>query len=340
MLPIKRKAPKNAPRKRPKLRELLLSDPFHPSIDYSKAEVAETLVKLFPDNARYNFEVSQLVDGASRVKYKKRLKFVNKAITLDPNCAEYYFARGNNGDLQKAMMLDPDNADYQVAQLQHCVDSVGRAWGDDYEEKRDACLKKIDALLSKYPEHPRLCFMRANFSKRYRTGYWSYGLLQYNSQLGASLVCAQNALLGTLKSDEKVLIHDILACVYAHLGSTKKALEHYDKALEIDPLEENRNYWKYLKKTKAKPDLLKLVQHIKKSFTVRKDCGIEEFFDRWAILTPGYRALVRKNNAQAVYLMRRHASRECQWMMTLHPFNSEDFPVVVTDAILNFLFFI
>merc|ERR1712118_424898 len=152
--------------------------------------------------------------------------------------------------------------------------------------------------------------------------------------------CLKNAFksIETFRKSEQAQIHHMLGCMHELKKNFNAAKSHYDLALLLDPKEEGGNYWKFLRDHTQEKKLLSIVRQISKSFRLRDDTEIVDLFQKYSLLTPGYRALVKKNNPVVMALMLKYAQRETQWISMLLPFNDEFFPTVVTDTILDFLF--
>ena len=97
---------------------------------------------------------------------------------------------------------------------------------------------------------------------------------------------------------------------------------------------------RFIRDHTSNKELLGIVRKLYQSFKLNDETSVEEFFHRYSVLTPGYRALVKRNNPVALALMRKHAKRETEWISLLYPFSEEYFPKVVTRAIMDFLYHI
>merc|ERR1712167_205085 len=101
------------------------------------------------------------------------------------------------------------------------------------------------------------------------------------------------------------------------------------------------NYWKFLKNNALEPELLKAVEgSLAKNFVLSETRSVADLFRMYSILTPGFRALLKKNSRNTYLFLQEFAKRERQWMLMLHPFDGDFFPTSVTMEILDFLFYV
>ena len=70
--------------------DLLKRDPLGPDVDYEAAETLEALLQVTPDDARIQFEYALLLD-----KSNKSLAHFQKAVDLEPDCAEFHLGLAN-----------------------------------------------------------------------------------------------------------------------------------------------------------------------------------------------------------------------------------------------------
>jgi len=336
----KRKIKSERPAK--KLKTILETDPFDPSVDYSVADTLKALVKVAPDDARVCFEYALLTNS---------FKHFQKAVNLCPTNAEFHHgfakfihrfgascachdsitsqSRNPSKESAKihfeiAVKNDPNNAEFLYA-----TTPFYRHWSLSDKTKLTSVLRGVLKLDENHPAaNERLASLIG--PTRWHN-IWTPSYLEARD-------CALKALRGALAITKQAKMHDIIAIVAEHEGNYKTARHHYETALLLEPLEEPRNYWKFLQKHTQEKELLSVVCKFKKSFSVKKDVSIAAFFDRYAILTPGYRALLEKNNPTAITLMQQYALREKQWILLIPPFDDERFPQAITETIMDFLF--
>jgi len=345
---LKRKSNSNRPSKRLKqICALLESDPLNASVDFTTAETLEALVRILPQNARVQFEYASLLDRPI-----ESLKYFQAAVDLDPKCAEFHFGLAqcllassygttckchnvSNVDLwlkrdscvrshmNLAYDLSPKNPDYIVAY----ADSL------PYEEK-NLQIKKIREALAIDEDHLEANKRFARFHH-----HWTSRNVDLK-KVAEARNSAEKVLKVASAKSERARMHDIIAVCAEKQEDIVMARKHYDLALLTEPNEKPRNYHRFLKGRPQYEALYNIVVKMKRSFSVKEEVSVAAFFDRYAILTPGYRALLKKNNPTALILMKQYAQREVQWILLIPPFNDEMFPKVVTKAIMDFLFHI
>merc|ERR1712182_181585 len=112
-----------------------------------------------------------------------------------------------------------------------------------------------------------------------------------------------------------------LAKIHAHLGfayEQKKKIEiaggHYKKAHALDY---NSCDWRFIhflmKHRKGK--LADVVRDLKGSFTISETNSVNSFFDKYAVLTSGFRQSLKKSNPAAIVQMKRCRARERGWFV-------------------------
>lgn len=88
-------------------------------------------------------------------------------------------------------------------------------------------------------------------------------------------------------------------------------------------------------------ELYEVVKDLKGNFAIQGESPLKKIFDRFAKLTPGYKALVRKLYPNSYQAVKEFANNQTQWFTAfVLPFCEEDFPVQVTKCILDFMYFI
>jgi len=346
---LKRKSNSNRPSKRLKqICALLESDPLNASVDFTTAETLEALVRILPQNARVQFEYASLLDRPI-----ESLKYFQAAVDLDPKCAEFHFGlaqclRASRYDttckchnvlcvrshMKLAYDLSPKNPDYIVAYANQMRQL-------SYQEQNLKIEKLMEALAID-EDHYGAITKLLSFDEIWTSRDIDVDL----KKVAAARICAEKALKDLkgayLPSTrrEKARMHDIIAVCAEKQQDIVMARKHYDLALLTEPNEKPRNYHRFLKGRPQYEALYNIVVKMKRSFSVKEEVSVAAFFDRYAILTPGYRALLKKNNPTALILMKQYAQREVQWILLIPPFNDEMFPKVVTKAIMDFLFHI
>lgn len=334
--------------------DLLKRDPLSEDVDYEAAETLEALLRVTPNDPRVQFEYALLLEKPS-----KSLPHFQKAVDLEPKSGEFQLGLANclkkcgwgarctcHGDsnivqqvsqwsrhekcaeihIQLAFKEDSKNPDILVAQAQTLT------WND-----RAGKIEILRKALSLCGNHRLANFQLA---KMLRPSRWKDTSKLNMKDVAEARICAQKALSFSPEKKEKAEMHDIIAVCAMKQQDFTVARKHFEAALVTDPVEDPRNYHHFLKNRTQDKALYSIVHKFKQSFSVREGVTVANFFDRYALLTPGYRALLKKNNRTALVLMNQYAEREIGWILLIHPFNDEDFPKVVTRAIMDFLFHI
>lgn len=343
MLPIKRK---NFSKRRSKKRmtSLLRQNPFDDEIDYTDINTIASLAKLDPENALIQIECAK---SLAPFEFAQAKKCFEKAIALEPKNASFCFQyaealrshRCNRSLTQKfydeAYKIEPSNANHILGHMRKFPQEYWHS--ESNRAKRENLVAKA---LSVDPDHPQANYHAAKHLIRYRG--WN-GLMTYSDTVQKAFHHAKLALkdASALPKSEEALMHDIVACVYAKEKRLRSALHHFDKALVCEPLQGIRNYWRFLQKNKIEPELLKVAEgSLAKNFELREGRSVADLFKMYAVLTPGFRALLKKNSRSTYLFLKEFALRERKWMLTIYPFDSEFFPKTVTLEILDFLFFL
>jgi len=306
-----------------RITSLLRKDPFDDGIDYTDLHTIASLAKLDSENAFIQIECAKSFAPFDFARAKKCFK---KALILEPKNASFHFQyaealrlskRSGQEFYNEAYRNEPDNVDHIVGFIRNFV---GRYW----VERREQLITKA---LSMDPNHPLANYFAARLSIRRRR--WDSNLMLYSESVRKAFPHAKLALKGasSLPKEDEALMHDVVACVYARIKRFRSAFRHYDKALVCEPLQGSRNYWRFLKKSKIEPELLEVVQgSLTKNFELREGRSVAELFKMYAILTPGFRALLKKNSSCTYLFLEEFARRERKWMLTIYPFNSDFFP--------------
>lgn len=337
-LRLKRRKSKSSQRKKRRITSLLEQDPFDPQIDYTDLTTITSLAKIDSENALIQIECAKslaITDFAQAKKYFK------KAIQLEPENPEFHYVfaeeirrSGNRVGYQeyydRAYALEPGNPNYILGQ-KFKINQLG--WGLQHRHMMNVLTKKA---LKIDPNHALAHFHFANDNGV----RWHEGLLTYSCVVQNVFSHAKMALTcNTLTDQQRANMHDIVGCVYAKERRFRSAMHHLDQALLLDPNQGCRNYWKFLKKSKIEPDLLEVVEgSLAKNFELKGGKTVADLFRMYSILTPGFRALLKKNSCSTYLFLKEFAKRERQWMLMIYPFNSDFFPKTVTMEILDFLF--
>merc|ERR1719473_513737 len=336
MLPIKRRKSESSQRSKRQITLLLKQDPFDPQVDFTDLTTITSLAEIDSQNALIQIECAK---SLAITDFAQAKKYFEKAIQLEPNNPEFYYAfaeeirrSGKRGGYQmfydRAFELEPRNPCYILGQIFKFND-----WSAQGRQMRDAL---TEAALKIDPNH---ALAHYHFAHHNRTR-WYDGLLPYSSQVQKIFPNAKIALTcNTLTDQQRANMHDIVGCVYAKERRFRSALHHLDQALLCDPNQGCRNYWKFLKRSKIEPELLEVVKgSLAKNFELKGGKTVADLFRMYSILTPGFRALLKKNSCSTYLFLKEFANRERQWMLMIYPFNSDFFPKTVTMEILDFLF--
>lgn len=221
---------------------------------------------------------------------------------------------------KEAFDLEPDNETYTVAYA-----SLLRYY------KRDEKKALLERVLAKNADSAEANFILGN-----EMCVW------IPEQFEKKTKYFEKALQKAGKFDMKQL-----AKMHAHLGRAcqeKQKIEaaerHYKRAHALDFNSCESNYIHFLLKYR-KGKLTGVVQNLKASFTISETNLVSSFFEKYAILTPGFRKSLEKSNPAAIVQMKRYRAREKSWFVIgLFPFCDEAFPKTVTDVILDFLYFV
>jgi len=301
---------------------ILQTDPLN--ADFTDAETLKVLLSLMPDNPRVNFEYAKIFGN-------RGLNF-QKAIRMEPKNAEFIFGFAEHLErtqsktrakplFKEALDLEPENETYILAYV--------RLLGE--YNKRDEKQALLNAVLKKNPN-----LAEANFLLGETMRYWE------NSDFEKKTEYFEKALRYAKDFDKKNL-----AKIHAHLGLACErkdkldiAADHYKRAHALDYNSCDNNFISFLARHR-KGKLADVVQDLKSSFTISETNFVTSFFDKYAVLTPGFRKSLKKKNPGAIVQMKRYRAREKSWFVIgLFPFREETFPKVVTDVILDFLYFV
>jgi len=324
-----------------RITSLLRKDPFDDGIDYTDLHTIASLAKLDPENALIQIECAK---SLAPFEFARAKKYFQKSLTLEPKNASFHFhyaealrlsKRNGQEFYNEAYRIEPNNVDHILGYMRKFFNRYWVWSKTDIRENLTAKALAID------PNHPLVNYFAANLSIHRRS--WDSNIMVYSERVQKAFPHAKLALKGasSLPKEDEALMHDVVACVYAKEKRFRSAFRHYDKALVCEPLQGSRNYWRFLKKSKIEPELLKVVEgSLAKNFELREGRNVADLFKMYAILTPGFRALLKKNSSSTYLFLEEFARRERKWMLTIYPFNSDFFPKTVTMEILDFLFFL
>jgi hypothetical protein len=121
----------------------------------------------------------------------------------------------------------------------------------------------------------------------------------------------------------------------------KIALKHFEARLLLKPNAECRDdFIKILKKKIPNHALVKIfkVHSFKQAFTLSGE-NIREICHRFGLLTPGLQNYIKSQYVDTYFAMKEFVKNEKAWLVTfVHPFCDEEFPVSVTEEILEFTY--
>jgi len=326
------------------IQAILRKEPFDVRIDYTDLNTIASLAKLDPTNALIQIECAK---SLAPFEFAQAKKCFQKAIQLEPRNANFYYEYAEALRLSKrdgqefyneAYRIEPNNLNHILGYARQFSFRGYFYW--NHSSNGDARQRIVTKALKIDPNHPLANYYAARLSIPYRC---SETMMTYSERVQKAFPHAKLALKGdiSLAKEDEALMHDIVACVYAKEKRFRSAFRHYDKALVCHPLQGVRNYWKFLKKNNLEPELLEVVEgSLAKNFELRDGRRVADLFRMYAILTPGFRALLKKNSCSTYLFLEEFARRERKWMLTIFPFNSDFFPKVVTIEILDFLFFL
>jgi len=122
----------------------------------------------------------------------------------------------------------------------------------------------------------------------------------------------------------------------------KQARKHFEACLCLRPDATRRDFYaKFLKQTDPGSEVTKIVsgqKSLKKYFTL-SGSNMRDICHRFGLLTPGFQNYVKKTYVDTNFAMQEFVVNEKQWLITfVHPFCEEEFPISVTEAILDFTY--
>lgn len=302
------------------IEKVLKTDPL--SADFRDAETVRALLSLVPNDPQVNFEYAKIFGN-------RGLNF-QKAIRMEPKNAEFKFGFAKHLErtqskfkakplVKEALDLEPDNESYALAYV--------RLLGYRSTEKKTLLTRVLDSN----PNSAEAYFLLGE-----EMAYWRDGEFEQKTEY------FEKALRNPGKFKDKDL-----AKIHAHLGfayEKKKKIDiaagHYKRAHALDFRSCDLRFIRFLMNHR-KGELADVVRDLKGSFTISETNFVNSFFDKYAVLTPGFRKSLKKSNPAAIVQMKRYRARERSWFLIgLFPFCDEDFPKTVTDIVLDFLYFV
>jgi tetratricopeptide (TPR) repeat protein len=232
----------------------LASAAYEDSHDTEKAvEALRQAIILEPRDVRLYVDFAAL--SASHQSFQVGINVVNDGISLQPNAASLYFARGvlyvqladyekAQADFDKAYELDPTQS------LSAAAQGLAAVQQNDLTN----ALAGVEQKLARNPKDPLLLYLRADILAQ-------QGAQPGSADFSKAMKSAQDAVnlrpaLGPARS--------VLAKLYLQNGQYAQAAEQCQKALEIDPKDQTALYHliQALRRTDRKGELPALLKQL------------------------------------------------------------------------------